>query len=279
MSPAEDKSRRIRRMFDRIGHRYDLLNHLLSGYSDILWRRSALRALNPSAGDLLLDVGIGTADLAMEALKGEQKPALIIGVDVAQEMMRIGRKKTDDPAYRMDHVDRANRAGRAGRTGRTGPTDSTDRTGRATPVNGTGRTGRTIRFVGGRAESLPFRSGAFDGVMVAFGVRNFTDRAAGLQSMWRVLKPGGRLVVLELSVPRYPLVRALYRFYAVYVMPWIGGLISGDADAYRYLQRSVAAFPERERFRSLMEGAGFADTGWRDLSLGVATVYWGDKRS
>ena len=62
-------------------------------------------------------------------------------------------------------------------------------------------------------------------------------------------------------------------------MPWIGGLISGDADAYRYLQRSVAAFPERERFRSLMEGAGFADTGWRDLSLGVATVYWGDKRS
>ncbi len=249
MSPADDKSRRIRHMFDRIGHRYDLLNHLLSGYSDILWRRSALRALNPSAGDLLLDVGIGTGDLALEAMKGKQKPALIIGVDVAREMMRIGRKKTKDPAYRMDHADRANRAGRA------------------------------IRFVGGRAESLPFRSGIFDGVMVAFGVRNFTDRAAGLQSMWRVLKPGGRLVVLELSLPRYPLVRALYRFYAVYVMPWIGGLISGDADAYRYLQRSVAAFPERERFRSLMEGAGFADTGWRDLSLGVATVYWGDKRS
>ena len=267
MSPADDKSRRIRHMFDRIGHRYDLLNHLLSGYSDILWRRSALRALNPSAGDLLLDVGIGTADLALEALRGKQKPALIVGVDVAREMMRIGRKKTKDPAYRMAHVDRANRAGRTGHTGR------------ATPVNSTDRPGRAIRFVGGRAESLPFRSGAFDGVMVAFGVRNFTDRAAGLQSMWRVLKPGGRLVVLELSLPRYPLVRALYRFYTVYVMPWIGGLISGDADAYRYLQRSVAAFPERERFRSLMEGAGFADTGWRDLSLGVATVYWGDKRS
>lgn len=240
MSPADDKYRRIRHMFDRIGHRYDLLNHLLSGYSDILWRRSALRALNASAGDLLLDVGIGTGDLALEALKGKRKPALIVGVDVALEMMRIGRKKTDDPAY---------------------------------------RTGRAIRFVGGRAESLPFRPGIFDGVMVAFGVRNFTDRAAGLRSMWRVLKPGGRLVVLELSLPRYPLVRALYRFYAVYVMPWIGGLISGDAAAYRYLQRSVAAFPERERFRSLMEGAGFADTGWRDLSLGVATVYWGDKRT
>ncbi len=267
MSPADEEARRIRRMFDRIGQRYDLLNHLLSGYSDILWRRSALRALNASAGDLLLDVGIGTGDLALEALKGKQKPALVIGVDVALEMMRIGRKKTDDPAGRM---------GRAGRSDRV---DRVDHTGRSDRVDHTGRTGPAIRFVGGRAESLPFRSGVFDGVMVAFGVRNFTDRVAGLQRMWRVLKPGGRLVVLELSLPRYPVVRTLYRLYAVYVMPWIGGVISGDADAYRYLQRSVAAFPERERFRSLMEGAGFADTGWRDLSLGVATIYWGDKRS
>ena len=236
MSSANETSRHIRRMFDRIGHRYDLLNHLLSGCCDILWRRSALRALNASAGDLLLDVGIGTGDLALEALKGKRKPALVIGVDVALGMMRIGRKKA-------------------------------------------ARAYRAIRFVGGRAESLPFRSGVFDGVTVAFGVRNFTDRAAGLRCMWRVLKPGGRLVVLELSLPRYPVVRQLYRFYAVHVMPWVGGLISGDADAYRYLQVSVAAFPDRERFRSLMEAAGFVDTGWRDHSLGVATVYWGDKRS
>ena len=249
MSPANEESRRIRRMFDRIGRRYDLLNRLLSGCSDILWRRSALRVLNVSAGDLLLDVGIGTGDLALAALKGRRKPALIIGVDVALGMMRIGRKKADDPADGMD------RAGRMDRTG------------------------RAIRFVGGSAESLPLRSGVFDGAMVAFGVRNFTDRAAGLRSMWRVLKPGGRMVVLELSLPRYPVIRQLYRLYARYVMPWIGGVISGDAEAYRYLQVSVEAFPERERFRTLMEGAGFVDTGWRDLSLGVATVYWGDKRS
>ena len=138
---------------------------------------------------------------------------------------------------------------------------------------------RAIRFVGGNAEALPLRSGVFDGAMVAFGVRNFTDRAAGLRCIRRVLKPGGRLVVLELSVPRYPVIRQLYRLYAVHAIPWIGGVISGDADAYRYLQVSVEAFPERERFRTLMEEAGFVDTGWRDLSLGVATVYWGDKRS
>ena len=237
MSTGDEKYRRIRGMFDRIGPRYDLLNHLLSGYGDVLWRRSAIRALNASAGDLLLDVGIGTGDLALEALKGKGRPRLIIGVDAALRMMRIGRKKTEESAR------------------------------------------RAVRFVGGRAESLPLRSGVFDGAMVAFGVRNFTDRAAGLRCMWRVLKSGGRLVVLELSLPRYPVIRQLYRLYAVYAMPWIGGVISGDADAYRYLQVSVEAFPDRERFRTLMEDAGFVGTGWRDLSLGVATIYWGDKRS
>ncbi len=237
MSTADEKSRHIRRMFDRIGHRYDLLNRLLSGYGDVRWRRAAVRALDASADDLLLDVGIGTGDLALEAMKGRRKPRLIVGVDAAMGMMRIGRKK---PA----HPER-----------------------------------RTIRFVGGIAEALPLRSGVFDGAMVAFGVRNFTDRAAGLRCIRRVLKPEGRLVVLELSVPRYPVIRQLYRLYAAHAIPWIGGLISGDADAYRYLQVSVEAFPERERFRSLMEDAGFVDTGWRDLTLGVATVYWGDKRS
>lgn len=236
MSTADEKSRRIRGMFDRIGHRYDLLNHLLSGCSDIWWRRSAVRALNHSEGDLLLDVGIGTGDLALEVLKGKGKPRLIVGVDAALRMMRIGRKKTESPAR------------------------------------------RAIRFVGGQAESLPLRTGVFDGAMVAFGVRNFTDRAAGLRCIRRVLKPGGRLVVLELSLPRYPVIRQLYQLYARCVMPWIGGVISGDAEAYRYLQVSVEAFPERERFQSIMEGAGFVETGWRDLSLGAATVYWGEKR-
>ena len=235
MSTADEKSRRIRGMFDRIGHRYDLLNRLLSGCSDILWRRSAVRTLNASEGDLLLDVGIGTGDLALEVLKRKGKPRLIVGVDAALRMMRIGRKKTESPAA------------------------------------------RAIRFVGGQAESLPLRTGVFDGAMVAFGVRNFTDRAAGLRCIRRVLKPGGRLVVLELSLPRYPVIRQVYLLYARYVMPWIGGVISGDAEAYRYLQVSVEAFPERERFRTLMEGAGFVETGWRDLSLGAATVYWGEK--
>lgn len=224
-------------MFDRIARRYDLLNRLLSGGSDILWRRSALRVLGASPGARLLDVGIGTGDLALASLNGKWKPGSVVGVDVAEEMMRIGRRKT------AVHTD------------------------------------RPVWFVGGSAESLPFRTAAFEGVMVAFGVRNFSDMAAGLREMWRVLKPGGRLVVLELSHPRYPVVRQLYRLYSRFVVAGIGGMVSGDADAYRYLRVSVAGFPAREGFRSLMDQAGFVDAGWRDLSLGIATVYWGDKRT
>ena len=237
MSTADEKSRRIRGMFDRIGHRYDLLNHLLSGCSDIWWRRSAVRALNHSEGDLLLDVGIGTGDLALEVLKGKGKPRLIVGVDAALRMMRIGRKKTESPAR------------------------------------------RAIRFVGGQAESLPLRTGVFDGAMVAFGVRNFTDRAAGLRCIRRVLKPGGRLVVLELSLPRYPVIRPvvpalrqvrdavdrrrhLGRCGGLPVPSGLGGSVPG-----------ARAVPNRS-----WKEAGFVETGWRDLSLGAATVYWGEKR-
>jgi len=236
MSYNNEKSQCIRSMFDRIAHRYDLLNHILSACSDILWRRSAVRVLNASAGDRLLDLATGTGDLALEAMKEKQQPSSIIGMDLAERMMRIGQTKM---ASRVDFP---------------------------------------VRFVGGCAEHLPFQSAVFDGAMVAFGVRNFADINAALLSIWHALKPGGRLVVLELSYPRHPIISHLYHFYAKYLMTWIGSIISGDSSAYRYLQVSVAEFPDREHFRALMNCAGFVDTGWRDLSLGVATIYWGDKQ-
>jgi demethylmenaquinone methyltransferase/2-methoxy-6-polyprenyl-1,4-benzoquinol methylase len=136
---------------------------------------------------------------------------------------------------------------------------------------------RTVHFVCGNAEALPFRPRSFDRAMVAFGVRNFADIPAGLKSIYRVLRPPGRLVVLELSRPRLPVMRHVYALYFRYLLPRIGGLISGDADAYRYLHASVMGFPERERFLALMADAGFLRTGCRDLSLGIATLYWGEK--
>ncbi len=129
----------------------------------------------------------------------------------------------------------------------------------------------------GDAERLPVPACAFDGALVAFGIRNVGDPAAALREMHRALRPGGRVVVLEFSMPEGLLGR-LYRFYFGRVLPRIGGAVSGDAGAYRYLPESVARFPGPAAFADLMRAAGFADVASRRLTAGVAHLYRGDKR-
>jgi len=132
-------------------------------------------------------------------------------------------------------------------------------------------------LVGGDAERLPLRADAFDAAMVAFGIRNVADIPAALREIHRVLRPGGRLQVLEFSMPRGLLGR-LYRFYFAHVLPRIGGLVSGDRGAYAYLPASVARFPGPEGFGALMTEAGFEAVSWRKLTAGVAVLHAGQKR-
>jgi demethylmenaquinone methyltransferase / 2-methoxy-6-polyprenyl-1,4-benzoquinol methylase len=127
-------------------------------------------------------------------------------------------------------------------------------------------------LAGGDAERLPLGSARFDGALVAFGIRNVGDRPRALRELRRVLKPGGRLVVLEFSMPR-GLLGALYRFYFGSVLPRVGRLVSGDGAAYSYLPASVAVFPEPRAFGALLEEAGFAGVGWRALTAGIAHLY------
>jgi demethylmenaquinone methyltransferase/2-methoxy-6-polyprenyl-1,4-benzoquinol methylase len=131
-------------------------------------------------------------------------------------------------------------------------------------------------LVSGDAERLPVRSGVFDGALVAFGIRNVGDAGAALREMHRALRPGGRVVVLEFSMPP-GLLGSLYRFYFGTILPRIGGVVSGDAGAYRYLPASVARFPGPESFAGLMRASGFADVAWRPLTAGIAHLYRGDK--
>jgi demethylmenaquinone methyltransferase/2-methoxy-6-polyprenyl-1,4-benzoquinol methylase len=125
------------------------------------------------------------------------------------------------------------------------------------------------------AEDLPFRSAAFDAVTMAFGIRNVVRRERALGEIFRVLKPGGRALILDFSLPPNPLIRAAYGFYFRRLLPLVGGLISGNFAAYRYLPESVAEFPPRQEFVHSMEGQGYAEVGWEDLTLGVATLYRG----
>jgi demethylmenaquinone methyltransferase/2-methoxy-6-polyprenyl-1,4-benzoquinol methylase len=125
-------------------------------------------------------------------------------------------------------------------------------------------------------EAIPFPEESFDSVTIAFGIRNVVDRLQGLKEMWRVLKPGGRVVILEFSTPRSRLFKALYYFYFLRVLPVIGGFFS-KFSAYKYLPDSVLEFPSREEFKDLMDGAGFRSPTHYDLTGGIATVYVGEK--
>jgi demethylmenaquinone methyltransferase/2-methoxy-6-polyprenyl-1,4-benzoquinol methylase len=136
--------------------------------------------------------------------------------------------------------------------------------------------GGRAALAGGDGEQLPVRGGVFDGALVAFGIRNVGDPARAMREVLRALRPGGRFVVLEFSMPRGPLGVA-YRFYFRRLLPRLGALVSGDGSAYAYLPASVSRFPAPADFASLMEEAGFVDVRWRLLTGGIACLHRGEK--
>lgn len=129
----------------------------------------------------------------------------------------------------------------------------------------------------GDSEKLLFDNDSFDAVTVAFGVRNFENLELGLSDMLRVLKPAGKVVILEFSKPKVFPVKQLYNFYFKYITPTIGKLFSKDDSAYTYLPESVASFPDGESFKSLMQKVGFKDTKQRSLTFGICSIYTGIK--
>ncbi len=220
-------------LFNNISGTYDMLNHSLSFNSDRRWRRKAVRRLVP--GRDLLDVAVGTGDLAFEIIR-QGKAEHVTGADLSVEMMRIGREKA-----------------------------------RARNMS------ERVSFEEASALSLPYADDRFDAVTCAFGVRNFSDREAGLNEMRRVLRPGGELMVLEFSRPSVPFFREIYNLYFNYVLPFVGGLVSGNREAYRYLNRSVRDFPEGDEFMGLLRKTGFVFPEQRRISFGIVTIYMATK--
>jgi demethylmenaquinone methyltransferase/2-methoxy-6-polyprenyl-1,4-benzoquinol methylase len=135
-----------------------------------------------------------------------------------------------------------------------------------------------IVLVNAPCESMPHPDGVFDGITIAFGIRNVVDRQKGLDEMARVLKPGGRVVILEFATPRNSLFRTVYHFYFRRVLPWLGGVVS-QRSAYQYLPDSVLEFPDRETFKEMMEEAGFENVQIHDLTGGIAAVHVGVRAS
>jgi demethylmenaquinone methyltransferase/2-methoxy-6-polyprenyl-1,4-benzoquinol methylase len=132
-----------------------------------------------------------------------------------------------------------------------------------------------VRFVQANAECLPFPDQYFDCITIAFGLRNVTDKDAALRSMFRVLKPGGRLLVLEFSKPSVPGLAPIYDLYSFKLLPLMGKLIANDAESYKYLAESIRMHPDQESLRDMMQQAGFEDCGYHNLSGGIVALHRG----
>ena len=234
MSVSTSKApERIAGMFDAIAVRYDRLNHLLSAGLDRGWRHRAIRELRLTQSDRLLDVCTGTADLAIEAATHRHGAA--------------GRVVGVDFAGEMLRigVDKVRQAGLSGR----------------------------IALARGDAMRLPIGDGTVDAATVAFGIRNVSDTAAGCRELWRVLRPGGRLAILEFGMPTTPGVAGVYAWYFRHVLPKIGRLVSRHTEAYDYLPASVSMFPSGEAFVTLLRQTGFAPVRSVPLALGAVYLY------
>ena len=134
-----------------------------------------------------------------------------------------------------------------------------------------------IRLQVADGENLPFQEGSFHRVTCSFGIRNFEHKEKGLEEFLRVLKPGGKVVILELSVPQNRTVRWFYDLYFLHILPWIGGKVSGNKEAYKYLPASVHAFPSPAKFCRMMDEAGFRRVRHKSLTIGLCRMYVGEK--
>jgi len=229
-----DKPTKVRSMFAAIAGAYDLNNRVHSLGMDVLWRRAAVRAADVKPGDAVLDVACGTGDLT-HTFAVRSPASHVVGCDFTPRMLALARRKQ-----------------------------------RRLPQSASPR----VRYDIADAQRLPYPDRSFDVVSMAFGIRNVADPASALRACARVLRPGGRLVILEFETPRNPLVRRFNDLYAGRVMPITATLLSGDrSGAYRYLRKSVSSFMDRDALCEAIADAGFSRPSTRELSGGICVCY------
>jgi len=256
-----DKRGRVQRMFAAIAPSYDLNNRLHSLWMDEHWRGATVALAKVAPSDAIVDVACGTGDLTLkfaQALcdavnrgQGNRYPVLpprdrVMGIDFTYEMLPLARDKASRRAVKG--------------------------------VGGAFNFGQITQFVCGDATALPRESASADVVSIAFGIRNVADPAAAIGEFFRILRPGGRLLILEFSLPMNPILRGLYNFYFRKILPRTATLISGDrSGAYKYLPESVNTFIGREQMAKMMRSAGFSQVEQFPMTFGVSVCYRGVK--
>jgi demethylmenaquinone methyltransferase/2-methoxy-6-polyprenyl-1,4-benzoquinol methylase len=220
-----EKKNAVKRIFDSIAFRYDLLNHLLSFGMDFYWRKKALKLTALNDNSKLLDIACGTGDFAITAKK--MGVINILGADLSKNMLELFSKKSDWIS------------------------------------------GRTLQMV---AEKIPLRNESVSNITVAFGVRNFYNIEEGFKSFYRILIPEGQVTILEFKMPENRIFKHVYKFYFKKVLPFVGGMISGDKEAYEYLPSSVEEFDEKIDLTEMLKAVGFKKVITKSLTFGIVQV-------
>ena len=230
-----EKAARVRGVFDSVAGNYDLMNDLMSGGLHRLWKRFALAQTGLRPGQRALDVASGTGDLGAGLARQVGGEGLAVLSDINREMLSARPRPPDRPWAR----------------------------------------GRSVAFVIANAECLPFPDRSFDCVTIGFGLRNVTDKPAALASMRRVLRPGGRLLVLEFSKPTLAALQPAYDAYSFNILPRLGGIVAGDAASYRYLAESIRMHPDQQTLAAMFRDAGFDECRWHNLAGGIVALHIG----
>lgn len=224
----------VQAMFDRIAGLYDRMNTVMTAGLHRSWRRRAAELAGVGPGDRVLDVATGTGDLALELAARVSPGGEIVGIDFSERMLELARAKARADAP----------------------------------------SGVEIRFQAANALALPFAEDEYAAATVGFGARNFADLDRGLAEMVRVVRPGGRVVVLEITTPRRPPLSAFFDLWFDRLVPMLGRL-AGDAAAYSYLPSSVRRFPGPMQLAALMAGSGLSDMRYILTAGGIVALHVG----
>jgi demethylmenaquinone methyltransferase/2-methoxy-6-polyprenyl-1,4-benzoquinol methylase len=234
-APGAPTTEKVRAVFTRIARDYDRMNRIISMGLDASWRRRLVREAALTPGCEVLDVAAGTGDVAF-ALARTGVPALVVATDFTPEMLDIARARAlAAPALLA------------------GPTQ--------------------LRFEHEDGQALTYAAGTFDVVTVSFGIRNMPDRASGFREACRVLKPGGRYLILEFTAPKAVWFRPLFRLYVGAIVPLLGAVIAHDRASYQYLNDSIMQFPSPEQLADELRGAGFAEVRWVPMLFGAVNLH------
>ena len=237
---SRPKGEQIEEMFDSIAPAYDFMNRAMTFGMHVKWRDKALSLVSDyvsSPPGNIIDLATGTGDVAFALLK-KFPGSVVVGCDLSSRMLEIAEEKR-----RLLGSDSASR----------------------------------LRFERGDCLNLPYSDNTFDLVTIAYGVRNFENLKDGLSEIFRVLKPGGSFMIIELSRPRNFVLRSGYDLYSRVLIPLAGRLASGDNRAYSYLPQSIKAMPSRSEMKSILEDIGFKKVSYKSLTMGVVTIYLAQK--